>query len=79
MAKGRVLTVWATAVNSKFSVTEKAWHVNLASGLVLHEAGIPVSSLSDHCVCSPPFMLARRTCQVLSCLVSGQEGVGEKE
>lgn len=79
MAKGRVLNAWATAVNSKFSVTEKAWHVNLASGLVLHEAGIPVSSLSGHCVCSLPSMLARRTFQVLSCLVSVQEGVGGKE
>lgn len=40
LAKGAVLAVWAAAVNSKFSVKEKAWHINSASGLVLHEAGI---------------------------------------
>lgn len=34
------MAVWAAAVNSKCSVKEKAWRVNLASGLVLHETGI---------------------------------------
>lgn len=48
------MAVWAAAVNSKCSVKEKAWRVNLASGLVLHETGIEAHPHLVRPLCASP-------------------------